>query len=184
MITPWPTERASRAGLVAFVVAAAFLLVGLSLTRQAFPAYTDARSLRHVLGGLLCLAVSGFAVHRIVRRREYPWLLGLAALALPFYEPLPSPYLLRDRVVMAVRDLALVLAAAWFLVRSMRAGDELERRIQLESLSWSYAVVLVALIAHALAADRLPPLTGPGVASALLGTWLAAWFATSIRYQR
>lgn len=184
MTIPWPSERASRAGLLEFLVAGGMLLLGVALTRQPFPEYTSPDSLRSVLGGLAALAVCGLAVHRIVRRREYPWLLGLAALGLLFYEPLPSPYLVVDRVVMSVRDLLLVGASMYFIARTMRSGDELERRIQLESLSWSYAVVLAALIGHALLEDLLPPLRGPLVASALIASWLAAWVVASIRYQR
>ena len=44
--------------------------------------------------------------------------------------------------------------------------------------------MLVALIAYALAEDVLPALRGPWVASALLGSWVVAWVAASIRYQR
>jgi len=140
--------------------------------------------MRWVLAGLVALAVCGLAAYRIVRRHEYPWILGLAAVGLLFYEPLPSPYLIADRLAMALRDLVLVGAAVYFLARTMRAADELERRIQLEALSWSYSVVLVALIAHALAEDVLPPLRGPWVASALLGSWVLAWLVASVRYQR
>ncbi|MCM2257687.1 MAG: hypothetical protein NDJ94_18795 [Vicinamibacteria bacterium] len=184
MAIPWPSERASRVGLAEFLVAAATLLLGVALTRQHHPDYTSPAALRVVLGGLAALAVCGLAAYRIVRRREYPWLLGLVAIGLLFYEPLPSPYLIVDRVVMSVRDLLLTGASVYFIARTMRSADELERRIQLESLSWSYSIVLVALIGHALLADLLPPLRGPQVASALIASWLVAWLVASIRYQR
>lgn len=184
MSIPWPSERASRTGLAEFLLAAAMLVLGVALMRRTLLDYTSPGAMRWVLAGLAALVVSGFAAYRIVRRREYPWILGLAAVGLLFYEPTPSPYVVVDRLAMAVRDLALIGAAVLFLARTMRSADELERRIQLEALSWSYSVVLVALIAYPLAEDVLPPLRGPWVASALLGSWVAAWLLASIRYQR
>jgi hypothetical protein len=185
MQTPWPSERASRMGLAEFLIAALMLVAGLIVMRRTLLDYTSPGAVRGVLVGFAALVTSGFAAYRIVRRREYPWILGLAAVGLLFYEPLLSPtHNMVDRLAMAVRDVVLVSAAVYFLVRTMRSADELERRVQLEALSWSYSVVLVALIAYALAEDVLPPLRGPWVASALLGSWVVAWVVASIRYQR
>ncbi len=184
MSIPWPSERASRAGLAEFLVAAAMLAVGVVVMRRTLLHYTSPSAMRWLFVGVAALVACGFAAYPMVRRREYPWILGLVAAGLLLYEPIPSPYAIVDRLAMAVRDIALAVAAAWFLWRTMRSADELERRIQLEALSWSYSVVVVALIAYALAEDVLPPLRGPWVASALLGSWVVAWLVASIRYQR
>lgn len=187
MPIPWPSERATSRGLAEFLGATALLLVGVALTRWWAPTeYQSLESARRVLAGLAAFAFSGLIAYRIVRRREYPWILGLAAVGLLFYEPIPGAFggSVFWRATITLRDLALVGAAAYFLARTMRSADELEQRIQLEALSWSYSVVLVALIAYALAEDVLPPLRGPWVAAALLGSWVVAWVAASIRYQR
>jgi hypothetical protein len=187
MSTPWPSERASIRGLAEFLGAAMLLLVGVALTRWWAPTeYESVASMRQVLSGLAAFGLSGLIAYRIVRRREYPWILGLAAVGLLFYEPIPGAFggSVFWRLTTTVRDLALVGAAAYFLARTMRSADELERRVQLEALSSSYSVVLVALIAYALAEDVLPPLRGPWVASALLGSWVVGWVVASIRYQR
>jgi hypothetical protein len=66
----------------------------------------------------------------------------------------------------------------------VRTADELERRTHLEALSWSYTIVVVALICLALVDDVLPPLRGTWVASGMLATWFVAWLVASSRYQR
>jgi hypothetical protein len=187
MSTPWPSERATIRGLAEFLVAAVLIVAGVALTRRNLPPdYGSFQSMRQVMAGLVAFAFSGLVAYRIVRRREYPWILGLVAVGLPFYEPIPGAFggSVFWRLTTTSRDLALVGAAVYFLVRTMQSADELERRIQLEALSWSYSVVLVALIAYALAEDLLPPLRGPWVASALIGSWVVAWLIASIRYQR
>ncbi len=78
----------------------------------------------------------------------------------------------------------LIGAAVVFIAQSIARADELERRIHLEALAWSYTVVLVVLLVQAMASDVLPPLRATWVASGLLGGWVAAWLATSVRYQR
>ena len=83
-----------------------------------------------------------------------------------------------------MRRLALVVAVFVFLVRTIGRADELERRTHLEALSWSYAIVVVALVAQALIEDLLPPLRGTWIASGMLAIWFLAWVAASIRYQR
>ncbi len=181
----WPTARASRQGLVEFVVAAILFPAAVWLLREAGLRYLDkASSLPLFWTGVTLLVPFGVAVFRIARRREYPWLLALAAVALPLFDPTQAPYGAWQRVLMAARDLALIGATVWFVVRSMRLADELELRIHHEAVAWSYTAVLVLLLVQAMAADVLPPLRATWVASGLLAGWVAAWLVTSVRYQQ
>lgn len=181
----WPTERASRQGLVEFGVAAILLPAGMLLLEQAGIRYLDrASSLPRFFGGLALLVGFGAAAFRIARRREYPWLLALAAVALPLFDPTLAPYHGGFRVLVGARDLVLIGATVLFVAQSIRRADELERRIHLEALAWSYTAVLVILLIQAMAADVLPPLRATWIASGLLAGWVAAWLATSARYQQ
>jgi hypothetical protein len=185
MFTPWPSERATRSGFADFMGATIGLLAGMAALRRAGLAYLSPPSSHWWLAaGLAALSLCGFLLFRLARRREYPWIMGAAAVALPLFEPSQAPYGQADRVVLALRDLALLGAAFVFLMRVMRATDELEQRIHFRAAAWSYSVVLLVLIAHALAEDVLPPLRGVWIASAMLGTWVVAWLLTSLRYQR
>ena len=79
----WPTERASRQGLIDFLVAAILFLPAVLLLREAGLRYLDqAASLPPFWTGGALLIPVGVAVFRTARRREYPWLLALAAVAL------------------------------------------------------------------------------------------------------
>jgi hypothetical protein len=181
----WPTERASRQGLVECAVAAVLLPTGVLLLQQAGLGYLDkSSSLPRLFGGLALLLFSGVGVFRIARRREYPWLLALAAVALLLFDPTQAPYRAGFRVLVGARDLVLIGATAMFVAQSIQRADELERRIHLEALAWSYTIVVVLLLVQAMAADVLPPLRATWVASALLAGWVAAWIVTSVRYQR
>lgn len=181
----WPSERVTRAGLAELAVAAVTLPAGvLTLRRAGLASRTPDAFWPLLAGGMAALVVCGVAVYRFVRRREYPWVLAFAAVALPLFEPAQAPYHLADRVVMGTRDLVLVGAAVFFLFRTIRGADELERRVHLEALAGSYTAVVVALVALALVEDQLPPLRGTWVASAMLGSWVVAWLASSLRYQR
>ncbi len=180
----WPSERVSRVGLVEFAVAATSLVAGDVVLRRMGRQYMAPGAMMTLVAGLAALVVCGVAVFRIVRRREYPWVLALAAVALPLYEPSQAPYGVGDRIAMGIRDLALVGLAVLFLTRILRRADELERRIHLEALSWSYSAVIVLLLAHAMVEDALPPIRGTWVASAMLGSWVIAWLGASARYQR
>lgn len=181
----WPSERVTRAGLVEVALASVALPVGvLTLRRAGLASWSTQAYWPLLAGGMAALVVCGLAVFRFVRRREYPWVLAFAAVALPLFEPARAPYHVADRVLLGARDLVLVGAAVLFLWRTIRGADELERRIHLEALAWSYAAVMVALVAVALVEDLLPPLRGTWVASAMLGTWVVAWLASSFRYQR
>ena len=182
----WPSDRISRRGFADFVVAAAGLPAGAYLCRRAGLIYTAPASAvaLPMLLGLAALVACGAALFAIVRRREYPWLVAFAAVALPLFEPSRAPYNAGDRMLMGIRDLALVAAVAVFLVRAIASADELERRTHLEALSWSYAIVIIALVAQALVEDVFPPLRGTWIASAMLAVWFVAWVAASVRYQR
>jgi len=181
----WPTERASRQGLIEFAVGAIVLPAGVLLLEQAGVRQFDkASSLPPFIGGLALLVLFGVAAFRIARRGEYPWLLALAAVALPLFDPTQAPYHGGFRVLVAARDLVLIGAAVVFVAQSIQRADELERRIHLEALAWSYTAVIVVLLVQAMAADVLPPLRAAWVTSGLLAGWVAAWLATSVRYQR
>lgn len=186
MSIPWPTERASRTGLAEFLGAALCLLVGVAALQRGGLAYLSPlpSNWGPFIVGLSALSLCGFLLYRLVRRREYPWIIGAAAVALPLFEPSQAPYGQADRIVFAFRDLALLAVVFVFLLRVMRATDELEQRIHLRAVAWSYSVVLLTLIAYALAEDVLPPLRGVWVASAMLGSWVVAWLLTSVRYQQ
>jgi hypothetical protein len=181
----WPSDRISRIGLVEFTLAAAGLVLGILALRHAGVIYlAPAPTWMPIFGfGLTALLLCGFALFRIVRRREYPWILAFAAIALPLFEPSQAPYSLSDRVVMGVRDLALVGSTVVYVIRALFLSDELERRTHLEALSWSYALVVLALVCHALLEDVVP-LRGTWVASAMLATWFVAWVVASMRYQQ
>lgn len=181
----WPSDRMSRRGVADFAVAAIGLLLGVYVLRRALPS-PDASSSNTtlLLVGFTALFACGFCLFAIVRRREYPWILAFASVALPLFEPSRAPYGVSDRVVFAIRDLALVGAAVLFLVKGIGRSDELERRTHLEALSWSYTLIVVALVALALVEDVLPPMRGTWVASGMLATWFIAWVVASSRYQR
>lgn len=177
----WPSDRMSRRGVADFAVASIGLLLGVYTLRRAGLSSPNAPLL---LLGFAALFACGFCLFSIVRRHEYPWILAFAAIALPLFEPSRAPYGVADRVVFAIRDLALVGAAVVFLVRAIGRSDELERRTHLEALSWSYTVIVVALVFLALVEDVLPPIRGTWVASGMLATWFIAWVVASSRYQR
>lgn len=181
----WMTARASRQGLVELVVGAAGLTMGLLLLRQAGLSYLgEPRSTpRLAAGGMALLVLCGVMAFRIARRREYPWLLALTAVALPFYDPTQAPYDGPFRVVVTVRDLVLILATLGFVAQAMRRADELERRVHFEALAWSNAGILVLLLIQSMAADVLPPLRATWLASAMIGSWVLAWLMASRRYQ-
>jgi hypothetical protein len=182
----WPSDRVSRKGLVELIVASVMLPVGVFALRRAGLHYLEPRSATapFLLLGLAALLACGFCLFGIVKRREYPWVPAFAAIALPLFEPSQAPYDAGSRVLAGVRDLALVGAAVVFLARSIRSADELERRTHLEALSWSYALMAIALVAGALVEDVLPPIRGTWLASAMLATWFIAWVVASMRYQR
>src|SRR5574342_771666 len=149
--TMWPTERASRQGLVECAVAAVLFPAGVLLLQQAGLRYLDkTSSLPRFMGGLALLVLFGVAAFRIARRREYPWLLALAAIALPLFDPTQAPYHGGFRVLVGARDVVLIGATVMFVAQSIQRADELERRIHLEALAWSYTAVVVLLLVQAM----------------------------------
>jgi hypothetical protein len=174
----------SARGFAAFLCAAAGLPLGTHLLLRSIRPYPGPPDRTLLLAGLVALAVFGIGLFEILRRREYPWIIAFAAVALPLFEPAMAPYHLLDRVVVGVRDVVLVGAAVILLLRGVTHADELERRTHIEALVWSYAVVAVALVCSAFVEDILPPLRGTWIASAMLATWFIAWIVSSIRYQR
>lgn len=180
----WPLARASRQGLLEFAFGGVFITVGVLLLKQAGILYLDtSTSLPRFFVALALLTLSGIAVFRIARRREYPWLLALAAIAIPLFDPTKAPYSGHFRLIVAARDLVLIAAAVLFVAQSTRRADELERRIHLEALAWSYTAVILALLIQTMAADVLPPIRATWVASGLLAGWVISWLVISIRYQ-
>src|SRR6266705_1373880 len=123
----------------------------------------------------MSLFTSGWLVFRIVRRGEYPWIFGLAAIALPLFQPSVAPYTIPFRFVVAIRDLALIATAVLFVARSINRADELEQRVHVQAVSWSYIAIILALVSYAMFEDVLPPLHATWVASALLASWMVAW---------
>jgi hypothetical protein len=182
----WPSERMSRRGLAEFVVAAASLPLGVWALRRAGLTYLAPPSswAPPFFVGFLALFACGLCLFAIVRRREYPWVVAFAAIALPLFEPAQAPYGVGDRVVFAIRDLALVGSVIFFVVRAVRRSDELERRTHLDALAWSYTTVVVALVCLALVEDVLPPIRATWVASGMLASWFIGWVVASSRYQR
>ena len=176
----------SLKGLAEFAIATIGLLFGVWILQREGLQYLAPLSSRapFLLLGFGSLFACGFSLFAIVRRREYPWVVAFAAIALPLFEPARAPYDAFDRTVFAIRDLALVGAAVVFLIRAIRGADELERRTHVEALSWSYTIVVVMLVSSALVEDVLPPIRGTWIASGMLATWFIAWVAASMRYQR
>jgi hypothetical protein len=185
MFSGLPSERISRIGVAEFIGAAATLVAGTLLLRRAGLSYLERPySYYFFFPGVAALFTSGWLVFRIVRRGEYPWVFGLAAIALPLFQPSVAPYTVRFRVVVAIRDLALISTAVLFVARSIRRADELERRVHVQAVSWSYIAIVLALVSYAMFEDVLPPLHATWVASALLASWMVAWAYESARYQR
>ena len=103
---------------------------GVLLLEQAGVRYLDkAGSLPLFFAALTLLGLFGVAAFRIARRREYPWLLALAAVALPLFDPTQAPYHGGFRVLVGARDVVLIGATVVLVAQSIQSGDELERRI-------------------------------------------------------
>ncbi len=119
MSIPWPSERVSRVGLAESLAAALFLLIGVAALRRFGLAYLSPFSANWgtLAVGFLALSACGFLLYRLVRRHEYPWIIGAAAVALPLFAPSEAPYGPVDRAVFAVRDMALVAVVVVFFLR-------------------------------------------------------------------
>jgi hypothetical protein len=183
MLPSLPSERISRMGVAEFVGAAATLVIGVVALQRAGLAYLERPYVLFLLGSA-ALFICGALVFRIVRRGEYPWIFGLAAIALPLFQPSAAPYRVGDRVIFAVRDFALLMTVVLFVARSIHRADELERRVHVQAVTWSYTAVVVGLVSYAMAEDVLPALRATWLASAMLASWVVAWVYESARYQR
>jgi hypothetical protein len=175
----------SREGFVPAVAASAGLWAGVALLVSFGQRYHDPRwSVRALfVCGLLCLVVAGVMTTRLARRADYPWLMFVAALAIPLYQPFDKPDTLFWRTVGAVYGLLLVLAAVYAFVRMVARTDELERRVNQEALAFAFVLSLVLALAYALLQDLLPPLRGLWVAAAMIVAWLVGWNLAARRYR-
>ncbi len=175
----------SREGLVPAVVATAGLWAGVELLVSFGRQYLDPRwSVRALFAcGLLSLLVAGLMTTRLARRGDYPWLMFVAALAIPLYRPHSKPDVLFWRLFGAAYGLVLVLVAVYAFVRMVARTDERERRINQEALAFAFGVSLVLAMAYALLQDLLPPLQGLWVATAMIAAWLVGWNLAARRYQ-
>lgn len=176
----------SRSGLVPAVVAVAGLWGGLALVLRAGHLSTDpGRQFAASLGGgAMALLLAVGTIHRLVRARDYPWLMFVAAAALPLFQPQnTTDRLAWVRAGSIVFALSLVVVTVYGFVRMVRRTDELERRVNQEALSFAFAVTLVLSVAWSLLQEVLPPLRGLWVASAMIGAWLLGWNAAVRKYR-
>ena len=176
----------SRRGLVPALTAVVGLWGGLALVLRAGHLSLDpGREFAAAIGGgAFALALAGWMIHRLVRRRDYPWLIFVAAAALPLYRPQnTTDRLAWVRAASVFFALALVVVAVYAFVRMVRSTDELERRVNQEALSFAFAASLVLVMAWSLLQEVLPPLRGNWVATAMVATWLVGWNAAVRRYR-
>lgn len=174
----------SKAGLVPASVAAVGLWLGQALLLHFGRHYLDPTFGGYGVAGALLLVVAAAATAWLVRRADYPWLMLVAAAALPLYEPQNTtdrlPWV---RMASVAFGLALVVVAVYAFVRMVRRTDELERRVNQEALAFAFAVSLVLAVGWSLLQAVLPPLRGIWVAAAMIATWLVGWNAAVRRYR-
>jgi hypothetical protein len=175
----------SRAGLVPALIATGGLWAGLALLLHFGRHYHEPGwALRSAaLAGLVGLALAGWMVGRLVRRADYPWLMFVAAIAIPLFQPHNKPDTLFWRLFGGASGLVLVLVAVHAFVRLISRTDELERRINQEALAFAFGVSLLLALAYALLQDLLPPLSGLWVAAAMIASWLVGWNLAVRRYR-
>lgn len=175
----------SREGLLPAALATLGLWAGLALVLHVGRHYHDTSTANVALfcAGVLGLALAGWMVQRLVRRADYPWLMFLAAVAIPLYEPQNKPDTRFWSLFSAVYGLVLVLVAVYAFVRMIARTDELERRINQEALAFAFGVSLVLAMSHSLLRELLPPLTGLWVAAAMIAAWLVGWNLAVRRYR-
>lgn len=174
----------SKEGLVPAVAATAGLWLGQSLLLHFGRHYLDPSMRVYALAGAVGLAVAAVAAVRLARRADYPWLMFVAASALPLYEAQNTTDRLPGvRVASALYGLALVVVALYAFVRMVARTDELERRINQEALAFAFSSSLVLVMAYSLLQELLPPLRGLWVATAMIATWLVGWNTAVRRYR-
>jgi len=174
----------SKEGFAPAVVATAGLWLGQSLLLHFGRHYLDPGLGVYGLAGAASMAAAGAAAVRLVRRADYPWLMFVAAAALPLYQGQnTTDRLAWVRVGSALFALALVALAVWAFARMVRRTDELERRINQEALAFAFAVSLLLVVGWSLLQELLPPLRGLWVATAMIATWLLGWNSSVRRYR-
>jgi len=176
----------SRKGLLPAAVAAGGLWVGMALVLHFGHHYLDPAGapVGALAGGAAVLVAAGLMVGVLLRWRDYPWLMFVAATALPLYRAEnTTDRLAWVRASSVLFALAVVVVAVSAFVRMVRRTDELERRVNQEALSFAFAVTLVLSVAWSLLQDALPPLRGLWVASAMIAAWLVGWNAAVRRYR-
>ena len=175
----------SREGIVPAVLAVAGLCAGMALMLAFFRHYLDPTSGQKValVFGLVGLVLAGWMTVRLGRRGDYPWLMAVAAVALPLFEPQHKPDTLFWRLFGAAWGLVLVAIAVFAFVRMVSRTDELERRVNQEALAFAFGSTLVLAIAYSLFRELLPELQGVWVAAAMIATWLVGWNVAWRRYR-
>jgi hypothetical protein len=175
----------SKEGFAPAVVATAGLWLGQSLLLHFGRHYLDPGLGVYGLAGAAFLAGAAPAAVLLVRRADYPWLMFVAAAALPLFEPQSRPDTLAWRLFSGLFGLALVIVAVLAFVRMAARNDELERRINQEALAFAFAATLVLVMAWSVfqAQDLLPPVRGNWVACGMIVGWLVGWNAAVRRYR-
>ncbi len=175
----------SRDGLVPAVLAVAGLHGGVALLvffgrHYHIPAWQFGAA---YLTGALGLVLAVWVTARLARRGDYPWLMVVAALALPMFQPQSKPDSVFWRRFGAVYGLVLVAIAVYAFVRMVSRTDELERRVNQEALAFAFATSLVLAITYSLFRELLPELQGVWVAAGMIATWLVGWNLAWRRYR-
>jgi hypothetical protein len=176
----------SRRGLVPAAIAAGGLWAGMALVLHFGRHYLDpgGAPFAVLVAGAVVLVVAGLSVSLLLRWRDYPWLMFVAAAALPLYRAQnTTDRLAWIRATSVLFALAVVVVAVHAFVRMLRRTDELERRVNQEALSFAFAVILVLSVAWSLLQEVLPPLRGLWVGSAMIAAWLVGWNAAARRYR-
>ena len=179
------SQGMSREGMAPAIAVAVSLWLGAELVQLFGRHYLDPGwGVRAVFfSGLLCLFAACAMTTRLARRRDYPWLMFVAVIAIPLYQPQNKPDSPGWRIFGAAYGLVLVLVAVFAFVRMVARTDELERRINHEALALAFGVSLVLSMGYALLQDLLPPLQGLWVATAMIATWLVGWNWAARRYR-
>ena len=88
------------------------------------------------------------------------------------------------RFALALSPMLGALAAAWAIVRAILRMDEMQRRIQLESLAFAFMGTALVTFGWGFAQEAgLPALHAFGVWGIMGSLWLAAVFVTRWRYR-
>jgi hypothetical protein len=175
----------SRQGLAPAVLASAALVIGMALVTYFGRHYLDLRWQMRLLllAGICLLVLAGWMATRLARRSDYPWLMFVAVVALPLFQPQNKPDGLSWRLLGAAYGFLLVVLTVYAFARMVGRSDELERRVNQEALAFAFGSSVVLAIAYSLLQDLLPPLQGVWVAAAMSATWLLGWNLAWRRYR-